>query len=174
MRRGPFLLLLLLGCFLAVSLWAEEDEGPAVSIMSPDRATTFVYGSIKARALVWNKKEHVLIARVTFTDAEQSNGSSNDDTHDFKLPGVTFDEAKGIFSVTTRKGVVIPVAQVKKALFFKSIEVAPNAAIRVLRKKGDVTVILEAVSPDDPALHPPPADADGTHRVDADKVMPGL
>jgi hypothetical protein len=174
MSRYGFLPALALGFLLSGPLPAQEDDGPPVSITSPDRATTFAYGSIKDRVLIWSRKEQVLIARVTFTDAEQSNGSSNDDTHDFKLPGVTFDEAKGLFSATSRKGVIIPVAHVKKALFFKTIEVLPNAAVRILRDRGNVTVILEAIGPDDPAMHPAPTDPDGAHKVDADKIVPGL
>ncbi len=144
-----------------------------ISITSPDKATTFVYGSIKERALVWNKKEKVLIARVTFTDAEQSSGQANDDRHDFRLPGVSFDEAKGFFFATSAKGVTVPVAHIKKALFFKTIEVLPNAAVRILRERGNVTVLLEAISPNDPAMHPSPknSDPDGTHKVDADKIL---
>jgi hypothetical protein len=169
-RYVPFLALAL-GLFLSGLLWALEDDGPLISITSPDRAVTFAYGSIKNRSLVWNKKEEVLIVRVTFTDAEQSNGSSNDDTHDFKLPGVTFDEAKGFFFATSPKGIIVPVAHTKKALFFKTIEILPNAAVRILHPRGNVTVILEAISPNDPSMHPLPMDSNGTHKVDADKIL---
>jgi len=168
-RYVPFLALTLT-LILSGWLWAE-DEGPLISITSPDHAVTFAYGSIKDRVLIWKKKESMLVARVTFTDAEQSNGSSNDDTHEFKLPGITFDEAKGVYFATSPKGVVVPVAHIKKALFFKTIEVLPNAAVRILRERGNVTVILEAISPTDPALQPPPVDPDGTHKVDADKIL---
>ncbi len=170
MSRYALLFILTLGLFSGL-VRAEEDDGPLISITSPDRATTFAFGSIKDRVLVWNKKNQVLIVRVTFTDAEENNGSANDDTHDFKLPGVTFDETKGVFYATSPKGVVVPVAHNKKALFFKSIEILPNAAVRILHPRGNVTVILEAISSNDPAMHPPPTDPDGTHRVDADKIL---
>lgn len=154
------------------NLWSQDDEeAPPVSITSPDKATTFAYGSIKERALIWNKKEKVLVARITFTDAEQSNGASNDDTHDFRLPGVTFNEAKGFFYATSSKGEVIPVARTKKALFFNSIQILPNAAVRIQRLRGNVTVILEAISPTDPAMHAPAPDSDSTHSVDANKLL---
>jgi len=170
MSRCVSLFALMLTVILLGTLQAE-DEGPLISITSPDRAITFAYGSIKDRVLIWKKKEGVLVARVTFTDAEQSNGSANDDTHEFKLPGVTFDEAKGIYYATSPKGVTVPVAHTKKALFFKAIEILPNAAVRIQRQRGKVTVILEAISPNDPALHPPPTDPDGTHKVDTDKIL---
>jgi hypothetical protein len=150
-----------------------QDDGPPISITSPDTATTFSYGEIKNHALIWNKNEKMLIAWVTFTDADQNLGPSNEDTHEFRLPGVRFDETKGIFLATTAKGEIIPVARITKTLFIKSIEVLPNARVRILHPKGEVTVILEAISPNDPAMHPPPvnSDPDATHQVDIDKIV---
>ena len=147
------------------------DDGPPISITSPDTASTYVYGTVKNHALIWDKAAKVLIARVTFVDAQEDNTQAYDDTHDFRLPGVTFDEAKGIFSATTAKGEVIPIAHVKKVLFAKSIETLPNAVVRVLHPKGNITVILEAISPNDPAMHPPPSNPDATHQVDIDKLL---
>ena len=173
MSRGLFFYILAVILF-SIPLSAEPgDDGPPISITSPDVATTFAYGTIKSHALVWNKSQKVLIARVTFTDSELNNGTPNDDTHEFRLPGVAFDEAKGVFFATTAKGEVIPVAHFKKVLFIKSIEVLPNANIRILHPRGNVTVILEAISPNDPAMHPAPAnsDPDGTHKVDIDKIV---
>lgn len=167
----------LLGLFLAATLFATRafayhDDGPAISITSPDVGTTFVYGSIKSRVLFWNKKAGMLIARVTFTDAQSNNGQPNEDPHDFRLPGVTCDEAKGIFYATSAKGEAIPVAHIKKTLFIKSVEVLPNAVVRVQRLGGTVTVILEAISPNDPAMHPAPSgNSDGTQKVDANKII---
>jgi len=172
MSRSLFLLALALTLFSSRILLAQDD-GPPISITSPDVGTTFAYGTIKNHALVWNKNQKVLIARVTFTDADQTNGTPNDDTHEFRLPGVTFDEAKGIFLATTAKGEVIPVAHIKKVLFMKTIETTPNAVVRVLHPRGTITVILEAISPNDPAMHPPPnsSDPDATHQVDIDKIL---
>jgi hypothetical protein len=168
-----FLFLILAATLFSFRAVFAQDDGPPISITSPDTATTFAYGTIKSHALIWNKKEKVLVALVTFTDADQNLGQPNDDTHEFRLPGVTFDEAKGVFLATTAKGEVIPVARVKKMLFIKSIETTPNAVVRVLHPRGSVTVILEAISPNDPALHPAPANSgsDGTHQVDIDKIL---
>jgi hypothetical protein len=123
--------------------------------------------------LIWNKSEKLLIARVTFTDAEQTENTPEDDTHEFRLPGVTFDEARGVFLATTATGEIIPVAHFKKTLFLKSIEMLPNARVRIIHPRGNVTVILEAISPDDPSLHPPGANADpdATHKVDINKIL---
>jgi hypothetical protein len=77
-----------------------------------------------------------------------------------------------VFFATTAKGELIPVAHIKKVLFVKSIETTDNAAVRVLHPRGgNVTVILEAISPNDPAMHPPvPANGDGTHPVDINSI----
>jgi hypothetical protein len=172
MSRSLFFLVLALSLF-SPRLLPAQDDGPPISITSPDVATTFAYGTVKNHALVWNKKEKVLIARVTFTDPSPSDGMPSDDTHEFRLPGVTFDEAKGVFLATTSKGEVIPVAHIKKTLFIKSIETTQNAVIRILHPRGNVTVILEAISPNDPAMHAAPAnsDPDATHQVDINKIL---
>jgi hypothetical protein len=159
---------LLLGLVLfSARLVSAQDESPAILITSPDVGTTFAYGTLKTHALAWNKKEKMLVAEVTFTESEASPISSPDeDTHVFRLPGVTFDEAKGLFFATSAGGEAIPVAQIKKVLFFKSIETTPNAIVRVLHPRGNITVVLEAISPNDPAMHPAPSsgdDSEATH-----------
>jgi len=143
--------------FLPHSALAQSNDGPPISITSPDTGTTFALGSIKRRALIWNSGAKILIAQVTFVDTHQDNGQSDEDTHDFRLPGVTFDEAKALFFAKSSKGELIPVARFRKTLFFKTIEATPNAAVRVIHPRGIITVILEAISPSDPAMHPPAA-----------------
>jgi hypothetical protein len=66
---------------------------------------------------------------------------------------------------------VIPVARLQKELFLKTIEVLPNARVRILRQKGNVSVILEAISPNDPAMHPGPGHPDGEHAVDIRQIL---
>jgi hypothetical protein len=173
MSRGLFFFVLALMLFSARIVLAQEDDGPPISITSPDVATTFAFGIIKNHALIWDKNAKVLIARVTFTEEDLTNSPTTDDTHEFRLPGVTFDEAKGIFSATTAKGEVIPVARIKKVLFIKTIEVLPNANVRILHPRGLVSVILEAISPNDPAMHPPPdnSDPNATHKVDINQIL---
>jgi len=157
---------------LALPLFAQEKGGPLISITSPDTGTTFAYATMKTRALVWNKKDKVLSAQLTFTDAPQNNGQPNEDTHSFRLPGVTLDPARGVFFATSPKGEAVPVARLKKELFFSTIQVLPNATVRVLRNHGDITVILEAIRPDDPALHPSDStNSDETHAVDIRQIV---
>jgi hypothetical protein len=149
------------------------DDGPPISITSPDKAVTFAYGAIKQRSLFWDGKDKLLIARVIFTDAQSNEGAPQDDPHEFRLPGVGFDEAKGVFYAVSARGETIPIARLKKTLFFKTIEVLPNAVIRIQYPRGNVTVRLEAVSPNDPAMHAPPADTnpDDTHPLDINSIL---
>jgi len=147
------------------------DDAPPISITSPDTGNTFVYGIIKTHALVWNKSQKMLIARVTFAEEDATGGSAADDTHEFRLPGVTLDEAKGVFFATSEKGEAIPVARFKKVLFIQSIETTPNAVVRVLHPKGRLRVILEAISPNDPAMHPPADSSGATHDVDIHQIL---
>ena len=171
MSRRLLFTTLALVLLVPLAAWAQNesqgDDGPPISITSPDTGTTYAYGTIKAHSLIWDKGRKLLIARVTFTD----DNTPADDVHEFRIPGITLDEAKGVFSATTAKGDVIPVAHYRKVLFVKSIETLPNAAVRVLHPKGNITVILEAISPDDPAMHTPPGDSDGTHKVDTNQIL---
>ena len=182
-RRGlvysatmPRLIPFLLAALLAFSPGPApaDDDGPLISITSPDQATTFVYGSIKNHSLVWNKKDKTLVALVTFIDVSDDSNSTSQDSHEFRLPGIGLDPAKGIFYATASSGQTVPVARFKKGLFMQTIEVLPNAIVRILHPHGNVTVILEAISPDDPAMHPAPAPAanpDGTHQEDIQQVL---
>jgi hypothetical protein len=172
MSRGLILLALVL--LLVFPAWAEPgDDGPPIAITSPDKGTTYALSNVKNHALYWNKSQQMLIARITFTDEDTAMGTPVDDVHEFRLPGISFDEAKGIFTATTAKGEVIPIAHFKKVLFIKSIETMPNAAVRVLHPNGNITVILEAISPNDPALHQGPGntDPDATHQVDINSIL---
>ena len=173
MSRFLFLLALLLPSLA----WAQEDvlvkdQGPPISITSPDTGSTFVYGTLKGRQLYWNKSQKMLIARVTYTDASLlDNNSPQDDTMEFRLPGVAFDEAHGTFSATTAKGEVIPIAHFKKTLFIKSIEILPNARVRVIHEHDTVNVILEAISPNDPAMRTAPPNPGGERTVDIQQIL---
>jgi len=170
------LLIVILALFSVLPALAWNNAGPPISITSPDKGTTFPRGDIKNHTLLWSKNRKVLMAVIIFTDARMNDGTPREDTHYFQLPGVSFDEAKGLFTATAANGEVIPVAQMKKTLFLKNIVVLPNATIRILYPSGDITVRLEAISPNDPAMHaPPPKDPnenpDGTHNVDLKSLL---
>src|SRR5579871_210063 len=138
--------------FIAMALpLAADDQAPPVVINSPDTATTFTYGTIKHRQLVWSDAKKTLYAEVTFVDEQPNDLQAEDDTHRFSLPGVKFDQPHGIFYVTTAQGEVIPIAQRKKAFLVSTIDVLPNAIVRVFHHRGNVSVTLEAIRPADVA-----------------------
>jgi hypothetical protein len=156
------------------ALAQEGEDGPPISITSPDSGVTYAFGTVKSHALVWDKNAKVLLAVVTFIDRDDgSEQQTQEDTHRFRLPGVTFDEAHKVFFATTAKGEEIPIATIKKQLFFSVIQVLPNAVVRILHPRGNLSVILEAVRPNDPALHAPESTSDdgGTHDVDLHSIM---
>lgn len=173
--RFPSLLLAFALAVLPVTCTraAPGDDGPPISITSPDTGTTYALATIKNRSISWNKRDHVLIVNVTFVELDSdSNNQFLDDTHEFRLPGVSLDEAKGLFYATSAKGEQIPVAHFKKVLFMKTIETTPNAVVRIIHPKGgDVTVILEAISPNDPAMHSSDVGPDAPHSVDLPKLF---
>jgi len=146
-------LALIIALFLPVSAFGLNNDGPPIAIKSPDIASTYPHADIKKHTLIWQKKTKTLVACVTFVDSRSTDNSTTDDTHLFQIPGITFDEAKGIFTATAANGEVIPVASIKKAVFLQSIEVTPNANVRIQCISGDATVILEAISPSDPSMH---------------------
>jgi hypothetical protein len=156
-----------------------EDDAPPIIIKSPDAASTFAFGTIKHRALIWNESAQTLYAEITFVDEQQDNLQAEDDTHRFQLPGVTLDRAHGVFYATTAKGEAIPVAQRKKMLFGSTIQMLPNAIVRVYHRHGEVTVTLEAIRPADVAREKQRQDQstssgtnpDGSHTVNIQDLL---
>lgn len=154
-------------------LTADEEGAPPISITSPDTGSTFAFSTIKHHALIWDDKAQVLMAEVTFVDEQQDSLQSTDDTHRFRLPGITYDKVHGIFYATSSKGEVIPVAHKKKTLFITSIEPLPNAAVRIHHQRGAVSVTLEAIRPSDLAKQKQPTtNPDGTHSIDLESLLP--
>jgi hypothetical protein len=165
-------------CLLALFLLGPRllhatDDGPTISITSPDAATTYAFGRLKDRSLFWDNKNKLLFARVVFTNDDFDDVQPQDDQHNFRLPGVSFDATKGIFYAVSAKGETIPVARMKKTLFFKTIEILPNAHVSIEYPHGNVTVTLEAIRPEDPAMHAPPpgANPDDTHTADIKSIL---
>jgi hypothetical protein len=147
------------------------DDGPPIVIKSPDTATTFAFAMIKQHVLLWDKKNSQLLAHIVFTPVDGDDGASIDqDEHDFRLPGVTFDEKKGLFFATSASGESIPIARIKKTLFLSTVEPMPNANVIVQHPHGEVSVVLEAIRPDDPAMHPAPAAASGETDSEGNKL----
>ena len=162
------LFLVLLFALFPLRMMLAQNDGPPIAITSPDKGTTFAFGTIKTHSLIW--RNNMLIARITFTDQDVTTQEASNDVLEFRLPGVTYDSAKGIFYAQSVDGETIPVAHIKKTLFIKSIDTLPNAHVRVIHPRGVVAVVLEAISPTDPSMHPAAsaAPSDGMHQVNID------
>jgi hypothetical protein len=156
---------------LAPALRAQHDDAPPVVIRSPDTAETFVFGSVKDRSLFWDKKNQMLVAHITFVDGPVDQGQAPEDSHDFKLPGIIFDQAKGVFIAHSSKGEAIPVAHIQKILFMHAVEALPNAVVRIQKDRGNVSVVMEAISPNDPALRQPSSDPSGTKTMTFEDLL---
>ena len=147
------------------------DDGPPIVIKSPDTATTFAFAMIKQHQLLWDKKNGQLLAHIVFTPVDGDDGASVDqDEHDFRLPGVTFDQKKGLFFAISASGELIPIARIKKTLFLQTVEPMPNANVIVQHPHGNVSVVLEAIRPDDPAMRPAPPVASGDTDSEGNKL----
>ena len=170
MRR---LLFVFAAAISILSARAQDDDSPPIEITSPDQASTFSFATVKTHSLVWDAKEQMLFAQITFTDDDPPGGWPTEDTHQFRLPGITFDSAKGIFYATSARGEVIPVAKMRHQLFLKVIEALPNAIVRIQHPRGHVNVTLEALKPDDPALHAPAkgVNPDVTRSIDPHELI---
>jgi len=101
--------LLLLVTFPALA--QDDNDAPPISITSPDTGVTFAFGTVKSHTLVWDKGTKMLLAEVTFIDRDDGGPEQTvEDTHTFRLPGVTYDEARKVFIATSSRGAQIPVA----------------------------------------------------------------
>jgi hypothetical protein len=170
MKTNALLFLMLLLASLPGVQVRAFDDAPPVSITSPDQATTYSLNSIRTHELVWDDKRQLLIAHVVFVPLDSDGGPADEDAHDFRLPGVRFDRATGLFSAVSSKGDIIPVARMKKTLFLKTIETLPNAIVRIQNHRGQVGVVMEAVRADSPALRAP-LEADQPHTIDVKQIF---
>jgi hypothetical protein len=119
-----------------------------VSIVSPDHAETFAYGSMISHDLHANGKAGELTARITFSNFPYYGGDQprQDEMFDFHFAGIQLDRARGTLFVRSKHSGVIPVARFHKGLVFRWIDLAPGAKIYLLKEHGRVTAVLTATS----------------------------
>ena len=129
---------------------AQEELDPIARLKSPDTRETFVYGDIKKRTLYWSEKKQEMSASITVSNAKYSGNSNDDESLDFRLPGVRFDKATNQFYVVmadTNKR--IPFAEKKKAFMGSSILPARNIMIRVIKTGANVNVTVDVFAPEE-------------------------
>jgi hypothetical protein len=130
---------------LIVSVTAMAD---AVSIISPDHARTYAYGTVTWRQLYLERTRGDLAVRITFSNwpYADSNEPRRDEPFDFRFPGVRVDPARHAFVTSGRRGESIPVAWFWGDPACGWIELAPNAKIYFVKESGRVTATVTATS----------------------------
>jgi hypothetical protein len=131
---------------LAIDLIAPSTTSAAMVLRSPETVQTYADNSVQWHQLRWFPESHQLVATVTFSNEHYISRVEprHDETFDFAIPGVKFDQKSGIFSVNGPHGQSIPVAALRHDLFIKDIVVLPGAQIEVHNLGGRVAVDLVA------------------------------
>jgi hypothetical protein len=134
-----FLLLALLG-LSGLPLHAVQ-----VTLESPDRAQTFVYGSLVDRRLGWDASQKLFYAEVTFSNERYAGFGEKLERESFRFtfPGVNYDEKTKAFFVMTNTNRRIDVAKVTPRFIGSSILPMQTSLFRVQHPRGQVVVILD-------------------------------
>jgi hypothetical protein len=128
----------------AAFLWTAFEPAGALMIRSPNSAQTYSAHSIQWEQLRWLPRERAFVASITFSnlDYESRDEPRRDERFDFFLPGVSFDERKGIFYAFGKGGERIPVAAIAHELIGKEIKLLPGSTIQITTRSGKVAVAL--------------------------------
>jgi hypothetical protein len=132
----------------ATLLTGATAMADAVSITSPNHATTYAYGAVTWRQLYLQRTHGELGVRITFSNwpYADSNEPRRDEPFDFRFPGVRVDFARHAFVTAGRRGESIPVAWFWGDPTCGWIKLTPNAKIYLLKESGRVTATLTATS----------------------------
>jgi hypothetical protein len=89
-------------------------------------------------------RERKLTAVITFSNVNYvlQADPREDDTFAFVLPGVRFDSEHNVFYAISEDGHRTPIAEFKRVLFGKKIQLLPGATIYARKDYGDITVKL--------------------------------
>ena len=120
----------------------------AVSVVSPNHAQTYAYGSVTWRQLYLERTRGELTARITFSNVPfaDANQPPTYEPFDFRFPGVHIDSARHAFVTRGRRGESIPVAWFRGDPSWGWVKLAPNAKIYLVKESGRVTATLTATS----------------------------
>ena len=141
-------------------------------IDSPNKNEVGIRCSMTRNLLRWFPKDNVLMAELTFSDANYAGDGTpiQTDTYQFSLPGVTFDPATNIFYVAAPTGEKVAFAQRTKIFLGSRIDLYKIARIFVCRIRGEVTVSLE-VNTSLKEEAPPQVNPDGTVSVPLNQLL---
>ena len=143
MNPFPLSLLFFLG------LATARAQTPAIEIASPAQATIYAKSSLQRHVLYWSKQKQELSASLEFTDDVYTDTTGHNETFDFPLPGVSFDQKSGLFTVDDGRGTPLPVAKRRTVAFITEIEPTPNAAFHIRHEDGGkIGVVLTVYRPE--------------------------
>jgi hypothetical protein len=122
----------------------SQSQAETLTIPSPNQGQTRSQSSISRYGLHWNKSQQKFTAIITFSNANYiaEADRQDQDTFTFELPGVLFDPEKNVFYAVSDSGQRMTIAESKRVLFGKSIELLPSATIYAEKNHGAVTVKL--------------------------------
>jgi hypothetical protein len=122
--------------------------GQNVEIVSPNKAYTFAYGDAISHQIERDHSTNEMIARVTFSNYPYAGDREprRDETFDFIFPGLRFDAARNEFVAHTRHHVPIPIAASHPNFPYAGYKLEPNAQIFLVKRSGNVTVVLNATT----------------------------
>ena len=120
----------------------------AVSVVSPNHAQTYAYGSVTWRQLYLERTHGELAARITFSNVPFADSSDppREEPFDFRFPGIRVDRARHAFVTQGRRGESIPVAWFRGDPSCGWIKLTANTKIYLLKESGRVTATLTATS----------------------------
>lgn len=128
-------------------------EVPArmLKIASPDKAQTFTDGTTTRHLLNWDERGQALRVFLVFVGYSSTQGNGNNRVEEqfgFRVPGITFDAASGVFSARGPSGKAIPVARRVRGggglRTQNAIEPTVGTRIFVSIVEGEVKVTLTA------------------------------
>ena len=117
-----------------------------IVIISPDHARTFAYGEMLWHQLSVDPTNHLLTARITFSNLPyvSDNDPRADEPFDFRFPGLHFDRTNHALLARNRHGEQIAVARFQGDSTCGSVDLAAGAKIYLLKESGRITVVLTA------------------------------
>ncbi len=142
------------------------------TIDSPEKGNVSVKSSLTNKALRWREKDKVLVAEVTFSDADYAGDGTPIDReeYDFTIPGVTYDPAQKLFFVQAPNGDKIAIAQQTKVFLGTRIDLCKTATIHIRRIKSGLSLALD-INTKPPPETPVVETSDGTRPLSLDTLL---
>ncbi|MDK3162337.1 hypothetical protein QPK87_38190 [Kamptonema cortianum] len=102
----------LLTLFLVLLSFSTCLAGTA-QLLSPDVQQSYAYGSATSSWLQWDESSQTMTAIINYSNTPYVQNPNNIQTDEltFKIPGVTFDSATGLYSIPGKGGAKIPFAR---------------------------------------------------------------